>query len=218
MKNMKNCKLIACRTMEDELLSLIPPELDYEFLDYALHDTPEILKEKLAAVFAADEDHATILMGYGLCSNSVLGVSSPRHRLVIPRVHDCISLFLGSRQRYDEEFAKAPATFYLSKGWIKQEGDPYSEHLKNCRLYGEELAWEFTNMLYANYERVAYIHTLPPDEKEMKYSKKVADFLKVKFTELDGKMDFFRALVTGEWDERFIIVEPGKCFEQKQFM
>lgn len=218
MKNMKHCKLIACRTLEDELLSVIPKEMDYEFLDYALHDTPEILKQKLCEAFAADHDHNTILMGYGLCSNSVLGISSPRHRLVIPRVHDCISLLLGSRERYDKEFSKVPATFYLSEGWIKQKGDPYSAYLRNCERYGEDMAMEFNQMLYANYQRVAYIHTMDREQGDIDYSKKVANFLQVDFTELQGNMDLFRALVSGEWDERFIIVEPGQILEQKQFM
>lgn len=218
MKDMKNCKLIACRTLEDEIQSLIPPDLDCEYLEYALHNTPKILKEKLQEAFTADTDHDTILLGYGLCSNSVLDISSPRHRLVIPRVHDCISLFLGSRSRYDEEFKKVPATYYLSKGWIKQHGDPYSEYLKNCGIYGEEMALEFTKMMYANYQRVAYIHTLGDDKADVEYSKEVADFLEVDFNELEGNMAIFQALISGEWDERFIIVEPGRAFEQEQFM
>ncbi len=218
MKNMKNCKLVACRTLEDELLSVIPEGMDYEFLEYSLHDTPEILKQKLGEVFAADTDHDTILLGYGLCSNSVLGISSSRHRLVIPRVHDCISLLLGSRAKYDEEFAKVPATYYLSKGWIKQKGDPYSAYLKNCDLYGEEMAKEFTAMLYANYQRVAYIHTTEQEASDIDYSRKVANFLDVGFEELYGNMDMFKALVSGEWDDRFIIVEPDHVLEQKQFM
>lgn len=56
------------------------------------------------------------------------------------------------------------------------------------------------------------------EQGDIDYSKKVADFLQVDFTELQGNMDLFRALVSGEWDERFIIVEPGQILEQKQFM
>ena len=80
------------------------------------------------------------------------------------------------------------------------------------------MAMEFNQMLYANYQRVAYIHTMDREQGDIDYSKKVADFLQVDFTELQGNMDLFRALVSGEWDERFIIVEPGQILEQKQFM
>ncbi len=42
-------------------------------------------------------DPLTVLIGYGLCGNGVVGLSSGRCRLVIPRVDDCIGICLAPR-------------------------------------------------------------------------------------------------------------------------
>ncbi len=215
---MSKMKLIACRTLEEELLKVLPPEIEAVFLEYALHNTPDILRQELQKEFDKDSEHDTILLGYGLCSNSVLGVKSDRHRLVIPRVHDCISLLLGSRAKYNQEFHTFPATYYLSKGWIKQKGDPYSSYVKYTEMFGEEMARETTEMMYNNYQRIAYVHTLGDDEEDVRYSQEVAKFLGINHVELDGNLEMFEALVSGNWDDRFIIVEPGEAFTQKPFM
>lgn len=215
---MSKMKLIACRTLEEELLAVVPPGIEVVFLEYALHNTPDILRQNLQKEFDKDTDHDTILLGYGLCSNSVLGIKSDRHRLVIPKVHDCISLLLGSRAKYNKEFGAFPATYYLSKGWIKQKGDPYSEFLKYKDMFGEEMARESMDMMYNNYQRIAYVHTLGDDAKDVAYSQKVADFLSINHVELEGNLDMFRALVSGDWDDRFIVVEPGEAFTQDAFM
>ena len=44
MKDMKNCKLIACRTMEDEIQSLITPDFDGVYMLYGQHKKTKILK------------------------------------------------------------------------------------------------------------------------------------------------------------------------------
>ena len=41
--------------------------------------------------------------------------------LVIPRAHDCIALFMGSRQRYREYFDAHPGTYYRTSGWIERD-------------------------------------------------------------------------------------------------
>ncbi len=185
---MPKMKLIACRTLEEEILAVLPSDVDAVFLEYALHDTPEILHRELQAEFDKDTEHDTILLGYGLCSNSVVGVKSDRHQLVIPRVHDCISLLLGAREKYDQQFKSFPATYYLSKGWIKQKGDPYSAFIKYKGMFGEEMAMETTKMMYNNYQRIAYIHTLGQDQEDVAFSREVADFLGIGHTELRGTL------------------------------
>jgi len=102
--------------------------------------------------------------------------------MVIPRVHDCISLLLGSRRQYDSEFDQFPGTYYLSKGWKE----------------------------YKNYQRVVFIRTVNNCEEYIKYSKEVADFLNLKFHEAEGSAEYLRKLVHGEWDKEFLIIPPGK--------
>ena len=83
-----------------------------------LHNTPEALRNELQKEIDAidlDQDIHTgtedscgpidaILLAYGLCSNGVCGLSSKKYPLVVPRAHDCNTLFLGSKERYREYF------------------------------------------------------------------------------------------------------------------
>lgn len=41
-------------------------------------------------------------------------------RLVIPRAHDCITLYLGSRQRYLEQFNARPGTYWYSLDYLER--------------------------------------------------------------------------------------------------
>ena len=78
----------------------------------------------------------TILLGYGRCSNGLAGLRAGRHRLVLPAVDDCISLLLGSRAPYLEQFTAQPGTYYYTRGWIEYIDDPYHEYLEMIPKYG----------------------------------------------------------------------------------
>jgi hypothetical protein len=148
----------------------------------------------------------------------VSGLKSKHHTLIIPRVHDCISLLLGSRKQYDSEFNQFPGTYYLSKGWIRQKGDPLSSYLRYRERYGEETANWAIQEEYKNYQRIVFIRTVGNCEEEIHYSKEVADFLKLKFNETDGSLEYFRKLLQGEWDKEFLVIPPGKPILLNNFL
>ncbi|ATW25815.1 DUF1638 domain-containing protein [Candidatus Formimonas warabiya] len=215
---MNNTKIFACQTLEDEILEILPGNIDHEFLEYRLHRTPDKLRGQLKKRIEEAEEYDTLLFGYGLCSNGVAGLSSQKHKIVVPRVHDCISLLLGSRNQYDAQFEKHPATIYLSKGWIKQKGDPMSEFYEYCDKYGEDNARWLIEEEYKNYQRVVFIHTVGDCDEDVKYSKEVAGFLKVKFCEVQGSLRYFERLVNGEWDTEFLVIPPGRTISLNHFM
>ena len=215
---MGKTKIIACRTLEDEILSLVSEEMDCEFLDYGLHNTPDKLRSELQARVDQAVDYDTLLFGYGLCSNGVAGLYSDKHTFVIPRVHDCISLLLGSRKEYDQEFEKAPATYYLSRGWIKQEGDPISSFRRYCLRYGEENARWVMSEEYKNYQRVVFIETVGDHQEYITYSQGVADFLKVKHEVVQGSLEYFAKLINGEWNKEFLVIPPGNKVSLSAFL
>ena len=58
-----------------------------------------------------------------------MDIHSRDKTLVIPRVHDCIALFLGSDAAYRREFARYPGTYYVSAGWVEGKSQaPSSPH------------------------------------------------------------------------------------------
>src|SRR3989304_136150 len=130
---MKNITIV-CEVMKSDFAKISKTRkdnnLDCIFLEQQLHNTPDIMRKRLQEeIDKIDENYKNIILGYGLCSNGVAGLISKKHKIIIPKVDDCISLFLGSRERYLEEFKKDPATYYLCKGWIEHGGDPYRGYL-----------------------------------------------------------------------------------------
>ena len=108
--------VIACRVMEPELRKVLAEtkeEVEILYLDQSLHRTPtKMLGQLQEKIDQAAERASQIVLGYGLCSNGVVGVTARQQELVIPRCHDCIALFLGSPSRYQEVFSQKPGTYY----------------------------------------------------------------------------------------------------------
>ncbi|MHB8076523.1 DUF1638 domain-containing protein [Desulfosporosinus fructosivorans] len=177
-------KIFVCSTLADEVEKVLPEGMSCELLPYALHREPRKLNSELQARIDADQEHDTLLFAYGLCSNGVVNLHSKTHTLVIPRVHDCITLLLGSRQIYQQEFEKNPGTIYLSKGWIDQGGEPRAEFQKYCEKFGEENARYIIETEYHHYKRLVFIDTGVGDHEGLvEHSKQVAEFMGASFVE-----------------------------------
>ncbi|HZL04222.1 MAG TPA: DUF1638 domain-containing protein, partial [Coriobacteriia bacterium] len=103
--NDANLHVIACATVIEEMSPFLPSGVGRRTLDFGLHTDPDRLRATLQATIAevaasapaGSEEPITIILGYGLCSQGVVGLRAEGCRLVIPRVDDCIALFLGSR-------------------------------------------------------------------------------------------------------------------------
>jgi len=122
-------KMIACGALRDEALS-IAGDIEVEFCEGCVHDHPDVLRSTLEERIAATPGDSTILLLYGRCCNGTVGLHAGSHRLVLPAIDDCISLLLGSRERYVREFSEHPGTYYYTRGWIEEVDDPYQIYLK----------------------------------------------------------------------------------------
>lgn len=224
-------RIFACQTIKQELLAVMErlldakrPEFEVEFLPYGLHRVPKVLGEELKRRLEASRDATMVILGYGLCSNGVVSLSPvPGQRLVMPRVHDCISILLGSRAAYNVEFKAEPGTIYLSRGWIEAKGDPYSEFLDYASRHGEDTARWVIGEEYKNYTRVCFIDTgLPGLEEFRAYSKKVAEFLGLRHEERKGSRTLLEKLLSfgaGDKvnDDELLVVEHPHEIEQEMF-
>jgi len=115
-------KVLACATVIEEMLPLLPPDVSYEVLDFGLHVNPAALKQALQEAIdraAGSADVDVIILGYGFCSMAVMGLRANGCTLVVPRVDDCIAIFLGSGAAYRQQVHSEPGTYYLTKGWIE---------------------------------------------------------------------------------------------------
>lgn len=216
--------VVACRVMQPELDALAGGRDDIEicYLDQNMHEKPE----QMPSVIQAEIDHAAtrahdIVLGYGLCSNGIAGIKAPRQGLIIPRVHDCITLFLGSRAAYEKVFYEQPGTYYLTPGWIEDRKDPlgYMESTYVPRMGREKAEWGIKEEL-KNYTRIVMIDTQSADMGPLrKIARENAAFLGKNYEEIPGMQDYFKSILFGPYPEAdFIHLKPGEIMQQEMII
>jgi len=207
--------------MKDELLRFQTNGISFVFLEQSLHRTPQKMKPIIQDEIdkAAKEDWDYVILSYGLCSNGILGVKANHHPIVIPRVHDCIALFLGSWKKYMEEHKKEPGTYYLTKGWIDEGKSPIGIYREYCQRYDNETAeWVIKEEL-KNYTRIALVDIgVGLSETHREHAKENARFLHLRYEEIKGSLAFFEKMLRGWWSEDFIILKPCQEVTQELFL
>lgn len=230
-------KLVACKVLQRELCLLIPNcdnFIDVTFIRQDLHNTPQLLnkalQEEIDKIDTGDDNHTSpepfdaILLGYGLCSNAVTGLKSARHKIVIPKAHDCITFLLGSRERYNNVFIKNPGTYWYSTGWVENAKLPNKERLEEIRreyteTYGEENAQYLMEMEHnwvKDYNTAGFIFWDGIKTNDAhKFTQRCAESLKWDFRAYQGSSAFLSDLLNGRWNpDYFLILEPGTSASQ----
>ena len=214
--------VIACAIMRMELEAVAGGrDIDLHFLDQGLHRTPQIMPGRIQEKI--DEltplNHERICLGYGLCSNGILGVSGRVSPLTTPRCHDCIALLLGSNQRYREMFRKQPGTYYFTAGWIYEGEDPLSSVGRYAERLGLKKAQRAMELELANYTHFCFIDNGLGDRSALKARtlENCRAFGK-EYMEVRGDLTYFQNLVAPEVNEiDFITLPPGSPLNEAMF-
>jgi len=212
MQTAERTTVIACATVIEEMMPHLPPDVKYEVLDFGLHVNPDALRSTLQQVIdTASETADRIILGYGLCSQAVVGLRANNCTLVVPKVDDCIAIFLGSGEAYRAQSRSAPGTYYLTKGWIEAGDSPFAEYEGLVAQYGEEKArWLMARML-KNYTRLALINTGQYElERYRDYSRRTAERFGLRYEEIPGSDTLVKRMLHGPWDGDFVIARPGE--------
>jgi len=212
-------KVIACATVIEEMLSHLPPSVDYHILDFGLHVTPEVLRNALQdTIDSLATSTETILLGYGLCSQAVVGLRANNCTLVVPKVDDCIAIFLGSEQAYKAQFHAEPGTYYMTKGWIEAGDSPFGEYDNMVERYGEERARSLMGKILKNYTRLALINTGQYElDRYRDYCRHTAEYFGLRYEEIPGSNTLIKKLLHGPWDHEFVIAQPGETIRFMDF-
>ena len=217
--------LLACQVFEREIALYADGAshiAETRYFEVGLHDRSDKLRETLqSALDALDarEDIDAIVLAYGLCGCGTAGLAAHRHKFVIPRAHDCIAVFMGSKERYAEQQRSCPSCYYYTPGWNRELRVPGPERLEALRV---ELAKQFDEdnvdflieterEAWALHDTAFYIDLGTDDaETEAEYAKRCAAWLGWRFERMRGDPLLLRDLLWGNWDaERFQVIEPG---------
>jgi len=220
MINPRRTLVMACATVIEEMQPHMPEGMQSKVFDFGLHIRPDKLRTTLqAAIDEVSGQFETIILGYGLCSQAVVGITANGCRLVVPRVDDCIAIFMGSKAAYKEQSQKEPGTYYLTKGWIEVGDTPFSEHERMVQRFGREKADYIYQVMMGNYKRLALINTGQYElEKFREYTKNTAIKFNLYYDEIPGSDTLVRKMLYGPWDEEFVVLEAGETFQLEQFL
>jgi hypothetical protein len=199
---------------------------EVRFFEIGLHDQPDRLRSTLQANLDdldGRTDIEAVALCYGLCGLGTVGLAPLRHRCVIPRAHDCITLFMGGKEAYAAHQRRCATCYYYTPGWNRGRRVPGPEALEatradlTARFDADDVEYllEETRRQWAMHDTATYIDLGTDDtETEAAYARKCAEELGWRFEHLRGDPALLRDLLWGNWDAaRFQIVEPGAKLE-----
>lgn len=232
---MNNYIALTCSALARSIYGLAavsPHTVSVRLFDQGLHNKPGGLREKLQ--FTIDDikpgEADAILLAYGICGTATLGLKAAHTPLVIPRAHDCVTLYLGSRASYLEEFNAQPGTYWYSTDYMERSksggglgaampgviDDVYNEYIekygKDNADYLMEVMGEWTN----HYTRAVFIDTGQGDTAHYKnLAREQAERRGWLFERKQGNRRLLEMLVNGQWnDDEFLVVPSGFMTQQ----
>lgn len=205
--------ILACQTLQDEL-KLVIKETGVDFpviyVESGLHNTPELLHKRIQEEINRIDNVDIILLLFGYCGNSLLGVKSDRAKLVLPKVDDCIPLLLGSCE-IKKNISKEMGTYFLTKGWLDYENNLLQEYNRCVIRYGQARTSKIMKVMLGHYKRFMLIDTGAYSvESILPQTREFAERLNLCHEVAPGSLRLLYKLLQGEWDEDFFVLEPGQ--------
>jgi hypothetical protein len=232
-----------------------PHIVDVELFRIGLHREPTELRARLQARIdaASQEDRGpdlpgfptdshrqpvrslestpydAIVMVYGLCGQSTAGLVAPAVPLIIPRAHDCITLFLGDRRRYGEAFREHPGTYWYALDYVERNvgstalgaesdaevQDVYHEYVEKYGVDNADYLMEVMGAWQKHYDRARFIDMGVGDSTRVEaHARTLAERRGWTFERLAGDLVLIRRLLNGDWTaeggDDFLVVPPGQ--------
>ncbi|MDJ0925394.1 MAG: DUF1638 domain-containing protein [Acidimicrobiia bacterium] len=217
--------LLSCAVLDPYLSPLLDEETAATFFDLGLHDEPSLMRPTLQEKIDSLSAPSTVMIGYGLCGNGVVGLEAGPHTLILPKAHDCIGMAYGSAEAHMAAQQANPGTYYLTRGWLGTGNDPLEQYQRYVEQYGQERADRVVEAFYGHYTTVCLMAF---SEEELEQVRPLAapvveffqDRWQLEYVERVGNPEFVERLVTTENTnpEDFVVVEPGGTVTMEMFL
>ena len=220
MENEKNI-ILVCKNLHHHL-NCAQQAAGTDFpvieLDTSLHAEPEKMREKiLEEIDKIPPEYTTVLVAMGFCGGSWKDVSVSR-RIVIPRMDDCITILLTTTDQSISNL-KHTGIMYLTDNRDDEMTIPgiLSNMLEK---YGEKRGRKLFQVYFDAYQQVSVIDTGAYDSyspEMVAYAEHSADLIGATVDHVPGSNRVLQKLVTGDWDDQFLVLEPGETMAEEDF-
>jgi len=208
-----------------------PHVVDVRLFARGLHNEPVKLRDILQAeIDAVEPGYDAIVLGYGLCGGATAGIVARSTPVVLPRAHDCITLFLGARERYEREFKASTTYWYVNDQVERNQGynaksvglgvsgdnddDIEATRAEYIERYGEDNADYLMEVMGAwktHYQRAAFVGMGVSDESaSVAYAREQAERRGWAFEQMEGSMVLLRKLIDGDWADDMLTLQAGE--------
>ena len=220
-----NALILACSSLT-EFVEQAQKNMNTSFpvkeIDREYHAEPGEMKIKTAELIRdLPEEFDTILVAMGFCGGVWDHVAFDR-RIVIPRADDCISILMS----VDDAFIpnrKEAGHLYI----YETDPDAFSAiSLMRSGYQGRDLDLEkldpafVFSMLTHGYTHMDIVDTGLNPCYEVEYvekAQKQADEIHADLDFVPGGVYMLEKLVSGRWDEQFLVAEPGEMLIHGKF-
>jgi hypothetical protein len=155
-----------------------------------------------------------VVLAFGFCGNAVAGLKSGNHQLIIPRVDDCITLLLGSKDDR-ESCNRKGGTYFLTKGWLEGEANIWKQYQSTLTRFGLERTTRIYQKMLAHYKFLGLIDTGAYDPADViPLAHEISETLKLELLILKGTDRYLRHILLGPYShDNFVIIPPFTSIE-----
>lgn len=218
IQNTNNMIILACQFLSahlEEAQRTMGTEIPVIELDTSLHEFPEKMREKiLEEISNIPKEYDTILVGMGFCGGSWGDVHCDR-RVVIPRIDDCISILLTLTDEWNSNLKK-PGCMYQTDNRNNNMTIPGMRE-NMLEKYGEVKGKVLFDIMFVSYRKIGIIDTGVYDsysEENEELARASAELIGGTVEHVPGSNRILEKLVSGRWDDQFMILEPGETMRE----
>lgn len=188
-------------------------------VDSSFHENPSKMRQKIIETLEQMEKSIdTVLVAMGFCGGSWEDIATDK-RVVIPRVDDCITLLLHTDDTWYPNL-KQCGHLYLRDD-IEGKFSPKSIKKNLCSQYGDSEGSFVFRTWFGSYTNADIIDTGAYDchsEAYMLEAMENADLMEATLDYVPGSNLILEKLVSGRWDQQFLVIEPGNTVSNMDFV
>lgn len=221
-KNDQRAVILACSSLKDyvdEAQRRVGSDFPVVYLSRIYHMDPMEMRQHILAALQEIKGKVDLVMvAMGFCGGSWEDVEAPC-ALVIPKVDDCVSLLLQTGDK--------PISNLKKQGHLYvREKDPSRESFhaifdKLTQNIDEETKRRYHQDWMQLYSHIDIIDTGLNHCRRAEYREivqKDADWLEAELSYVQGGTYLLEKMLSGNWDEQFLILEQGNKTDKKQML